>query len=189
MCASGPRRVDGAARQIVRHGYTVNRRAGRYAVFPRTAVAGLRRKIGTGRRAGRDLERHALLLAACGAGRRGSSSSITSTPKCGTWCSRPGWPASAARSKYRIAPPFYRRSRDRHAVGLGQGRSGHAGSGIPPIGSRSSRPGSTRASSRRAAQPDPAGGRRGAPGPGQAVRPLHRGDGRAAGRSTRTSRP
>ncbi len=41
-------RVDGAARQIRRNGYTVNRRAGRYAVFPRTAVAGLRRKIGTG---------------------------------------------------------------------------------------------------------------------------------------------
>ena len=41
-------RVDGAARHIVRHGYTVNRRAGRYAVFPRTAVAGFRRKIGTG---------------------------------------------------------------------------------------------------------------------------------------------
>jgi len=41
-------RVDGAARQIIRHGYTVNRRAGRYAVFPRTAVAGLRGKIGTG---------------------------------------------------------------------------------------------------------------------------------------------
>ena len=41
-------RVDGAARQIVRNGYTVNRRAGRYAVFPRTAVAGFRRKIGTG---------------------------------------------------------------------------------------------------------------------------------------------
>ena len=41
-------RVDGAAREIGRSGYTVNRRAGRYAVFPRTAVAGLRRKIGTG---------------------------------------------------------------------------------------------------------------------------------------------
>ncbi len=41
-------RVDGAARQIVRNGYTVNRRAGRYAVFPRTAVAGFRGKIGTG---------------------------------------------------------------------------------------------------------------------------------------------
>jgi glycosyltransferase involved in cell wall biosynthesis len=41
-------RVDGAARLIRRSGYTVNRRAGRYAVFPRTAVAGLRRKIGTG---------------------------------------------------------------------------------------------------------------------------------------------
>ena len=41
-------RVDGAARQIIRNGYTVNRRAGRYAVFPRTAVAGLRGKIGTG---------------------------------------------------------------------------------------------------------------------------------------------
>ena len=41
-------RVDGAARHIVRNGYTVNRRAGRYAVFPRTAVAGFRRKIGTG---------------------------------------------------------------------------------------------------------------------------------------------
>ena len=41
-------RVDGAARQIRRNGYTINRRAGRYAVFPRTAVAGLRGKIGTG---------------------------------------------------------------------------------------------------------------------------------------------
>jgi glycosyltransferase involved in cell wall biosynthesis len=41
-------RVDGAARQIVRNGYTINRRAGRYAVFPRTAVAGFRGKIGTG---------------------------------------------------------------------------------------------------------------------------------------------
>jgi glycosyltransferase involved in cell wall biosynthesis len=41
-------RVDGAARQIRRNGYTVNRRAGRYAVFPRTAVAGFRGKIGTG---------------------------------------------------------------------------------------------------------------------------------------------
>jgi glycosyltransferase involved in cell wall biosynthesis len=41
-------RVDGAARQITRDGYTVNRRAGRYAVFPRTALAGVRSKIGTG---------------------------------------------------------------------------------------------------------------------------------------------
>ena len=41
-------RVDGKAREIHRSGYTVNRRAGRYAVFPRTAVAGLRKKIGTG---------------------------------------------------------------------------------------------------------------------------------------------
>ncbi len=41
-------RVDGAARQIRRNGYTINRRAGRYAVFPRTAVAGFRRKIGNG---------------------------------------------------------------------------------------------------------------------------------------------
>jgi glycosyltransferase involved in cell wall biosynthesis len=41
-------RVDGAARQIARNGYTVNRRAGRYAVFPRTALAGTRYRIGTG---------------------------------------------------------------------------------------------------------------------------------------------
>jgi glycosyltransferase involved in cell wall biosynthesis len=41
-------RVDGAAREIHRSGYTVNRRAGRYAVFPRTALAGFRGKIGTG---------------------------------------------------------------------------------------------------------------------------------------------
>ena len=41
-------RVDGAARAITRDGYTVNRRAGRYAVFPRTGLAGLRSKIGTG---------------------------------------------------------------------------------------------------------------------------------------------
>ncbi len=41
-------RVDGKAREIHRDGYTVNRRAGRYAVFPRTAVAGFRKKIGAG---------------------------------------------------------------------------------------------------------------------------------------------
>jgi glycosyltransferase involved in cell wall biosynthesis len=41
-------RVDGAARHIIRNGYSVNRRAGRYAVFPRTAIAGLRGKLGTG---------------------------------------------------------------------------------------------------------------------------------------------
>ncbi len=41
-------RVDGAAREISRHGYVVSRRAGRYAVFPRTALAGLRRQIGCG---------------------------------------------------------------------------------------------------------------------------------------------
>jgi glycosyltransferase involved in cell wall biosynthesis len=41
-------RVDGAARYINRGGYAVNRRAGRYAVFPRTALAGLRGRIGTG---------------------------------------------------------------------------------------------------------------------------------------------
>ncbi len=40
-------RVDGKAREIHRDGYTVNRRAGRYAVFPRTAVAGFRKKIGS----------------------------------------------------------------------------------------------------------------------------------------------
>ena len=41
-------RVDGAAREIRRSGYTVNRRAGRYAVFPRTAVAGFRGQVGAG---------------------------------------------------------------------------------------------------------------------------------------------
>jgi glycosyltransferase involved in cell wall biosynthesis len=41
-------RVDGAARAITRDGYSVNRRAGRYAVFPRTGLAGLRSTIGTG---------------------------------------------------------------------------------------------------------------------------------------------
>jgi len=39
-------RVDGAARIVRRDGYTINRRAGRYAVFPRTALAGVRSKIG-----------------------------------------------------------------------------------------------------------------------------------------------
>ena len=41
-------RVDGSAREITRDGYLVNRRSGRYAVFPRTALAGVRSKIGTG---------------------------------------------------------------------------------------------------------------------------------------------
>ena len=41
-------RVDGKAREIHRSGYLVNRRAGRYAVFPRTALAGLRHRIGSG---------------------------------------------------------------------------------------------------------------------------------------------
>ncbi len=40
-------RVDGAARSIVRDRYAVHRRAGRYAVFPRTAVAALRGRLGT----------------------------------------------------------------------------------------------------------------------------------------------
>jgi len=41
-------RVDGAAREIRRDGYRVSRRAGRYAVFPRTALGGLSGQIGTG---------------------------------------------------------------------------------------------------------------------------------------------
>jgi glycosyltransferase involved in cell wall biosynthesis len=41
-------RVDGAAREIRRDGYRVSRRAGRYAVFPRTAFGGLSGQIGTG---------------------------------------------------------------------------------------------------------------------------------------------
>jgi glycosyltransferase involved in cell wall biosynthesis len=41
-------RVDGAAREIRRDGYRVSRRAGRYAVFPRTAFGGVSGQIGTG---------------------------------------------------------------------------------------------------------------------------------------------
>jgi glycosyltransferase involved in cell wall biosynthesis len=41
-------RVDGAARRITRDGYTVGRRAGRYGVFPSTALAGARAQICTG---------------------------------------------------------------------------------------------------------------------------------------------
>src|SRR5271154_4922566 len=41
-------RVDGAPREIRRDGYRVTRRAGRYAVFPRTALGGLSGQIGTG---------------------------------------------------------------------------------------------------------------------------------------------
>jgi glycosyltransferase involved in cell wall biosynthesis len=39
-------RVDGAARTITRSGYRVHRRAGRYAVFPRTALDGVRQMTG-----------------------------------------------------------------------------------------------------------------------------------------------
>jgi glycosyltransferase involved in cell wall biosynthesis len=39
-------RVDGAARTVDRGGYRSSRRAGRYAVFPRTALGGLTGKIG-----------------------------------------------------------------------------------------------------------------------------------------------
>src|SRR5580700_5534535 len=41
-------RVDGAARQVSRHGYVAHRAAGRYAVFPRTALLGLTGHIGAG---------------------------------------------------------------------------------------------------------------------------------------------
>jgi glycosyltransferase involved in cell wall biosynthesis len=41
-------RVDGAPREIRRDGYRVTRRAGRYAVFARTAVGGFSGQIGTG---------------------------------------------------------------------------------------------------------------------------------------------
>ena len=41
-------RVDGAAREVERAGYTACRVAGRYAVFPRTALRGLSGKIGSG---------------------------------------------------------------------------------------------------------------------------------------------
>lgn len=40
--------VDGAASEIIRDGYRVRRRAGRYAVFPRTAADGWRRMQGDG---------------------------------------------------------------------------------------------------------------------------------------------
>ncbi len=41
-------RVDGAAREVERAGYSVTRVAGRYAVFPRTALRGLTGRIGSG---------------------------------------------------------------------------------------------------------------------------------------------
>src|ERR1700728_2421409 len=41
-------RVDGAPREIRRDGYQVTRRAGRYAVFARTAAGGFSGQIGTG---------------------------------------------------------------------------------------------------------------------------------------------
>jgi glycosyltransferase involved in cell wall biosynthesis len=41
-------RVDGAARVVVRDGYEAHRQAGRYAVFPATALRGLTGKIGIG---------------------------------------------------------------------------------------------------------------------------------------------
>ena len=51
-----------------------------------------------GRRPGRDLERHALLLAALVPRAPASSSCTTSTPRCGAWCSRRPWPGWATRS-------------------------------------------------------------------------------------------
>jgi glycosyltransferase involved in cell wall biosynthesis len=41
-------RVNGAPRRVERDGYTAWRSAGRYAVFPRTALRGLSREIGSG---------------------------------------------------------------------------------------------------------------------------------------------
>ena len=126
-------RVDGAARYIHRSGYAVNRRAGRYAVFPRTAVAGFRggsaratawSRSGTACRSSRR----------CGAAARGSSSSTTSTPRCGRWsCPRP-WPALGYAIEHRVAPPFYRLQPDRHAVRFGPGRPGPAAPLPAPTG-------------------------------------------------------
>ena len=53
--------VPGGRRVVRRDGYRVIRRAGRYSVFPRSILSGAVGRIGTGRRRGRDLERHAVL--------------------------------------------------------------------------------------------------------------------------------
>ena len=45
----------------------------------------------------------------CGAARRGSRSSITSTGRCGTRSCRARWPSFGRTLEARLAPPFYRR--------------------------------------------------------------------------------
>ena len=64
-----------------------------------------------GRRPGRDLERDAVLLAPVGPLPRTSSSSTTSTPRCGRWSSPPGMAESGYAIEHRLAPPVYRRTR------------------------------------------------------------------------------
>ncbi len=92
-------------------------------VPPRRAQRG-RRPLRPARRAGRDLERHAVLLAAVGRGGPGSCSCTTSTPTCGRWCCRrqPELARAATRSRRKVAPPLYRRSRDGHPVAVVEAR-------------------------------------------------------------------
>ena len=66
-----------------RDGYRVIRKAGRYLVFPRAAFSEMMGWHGATRRAGRDLERHAVLLAGVGPRPHGHRGCTTSTPRCG----------------------------------------------------------------------------------------------------------
>ena len=66
-----------------RDGYRVIRKAGRYLVFPRAAFSEMMGWHGASDGAGRDLERHAVLLAAVGAPARRSRGCTTCTTRCG----------------------------------------------------------------------------------------------------------
>ena len=107
-----------------RDGYRVIRKAG---PLPRVPAGRVQRDDGLARRArrpGRDLERHAVLLAAVGAHRRTSPGCTTCTPRCGEMTLPPRLAAfgNFVESKRRAAdlPPHA----DRHAVGVVEARAG-----------------------------------------------------------------
>jgi hypothetical protein len=93
-----------------RNGYTVVRKAGRYSVFPRTACSGA---LGHGGRGTAWSRSGTACRSSPRSGRaaRGWCSCTTCTPKCGGWCSPPGWPGSARRSNSRLPRRFYRNTR------------------------------------------------------------------------------
>ena len=169
-----------------RDGYRVIRKAGRYLVFPRAIFSEATGRHGAARRARRDLERHAVLVAAVGD--RAARDVFLHHVHGAMWkmVLPPNLAAFGETVEKRIAPPIYRRSR---IVTLSQSsrdeliddlklkpvaRVGRAARHRPALHARAAT--ARRAPARRRGRPADAG---------QAVRRADQGDGRGARHASR----